>query len=255
MHSWAIFVEGLKHWRANWLKLAGIYLLIYIPLTIFNAFLLLKGAKPTLIQFLSSVINWVLGAFVMASLIVSVKERLNAAVSKVLDTMKTAVKYLWRYILATLLYGAINLGIVLIMVIIMIFLYTLFVKVQTITIALGITVIAIVACVAALVYCAIRFSLAGVVCIMENAGPLASIKASHALIKKRVPKVIGVYCLVMLFYIVCFIPVFWFGPMSASKDVAVILLTVYQVLISAILVPVGACAMVILYKRLQEAVN
>jgi hypothetical protein len=191
----------------------------------------------------------------MASLIVSVKERLNAVMNKVLATMKAAVKYLWRYILATLAYGAINLGILLAMVIIMIFLSAFFVKAQSVTVTVLIAAVAIIACVAALVYCAIRFSLAGVVSIMENLGPVASLKMSYALIKKRVPPVIGVYCLVMLVYIVCFIPVLWFGPMFTSKDAALILLTVYQVVISAVLVPLSACAMVILYKRLQEAAN
>ena len=60
MHPWQIFVEGFKSWRVNWIKLAGIYLLIYVPLTILdiaNALWILKGARPGLIQFGTDIVH------------------------------------------------------------------------------------------------------------------------------------------------------------------------------------------------------
>lgn len=254
MHPWQIFVEGLKNWRKIWGKLSGIYLLIYIPLTIWDilsAFWIFKDARPGFMQIGGGVVRWVLEVLAVASLILAVKEQANMITSNVVGIIKTAVKYLWRYILTTLLYSLGIGGIALLIVIIMGMLVAN--EASGLTVTLLMITIAMIACVAAMVYCAVRFSLAGVVCIMENAGPIASLKTSYTFIKKHVSPVIGVYSLVLLFIIICYTPLFIFGSVIVPKSTTLILLTSYQVLVNAIIVPVGICVMVMLYKRLQEA--
>jgi hypothetical protein len=256
MHPWTIFVSGLKNWRVNWLKLAGVYLLIYIPLTIFDSFWMLRGAKPGLVQFAGSLIHWLLDAFVMVSLILSVKEQLSSVISKAMDTMKSALKYLWRYILTTLLYSVITVGIVLLTVIIISFVSAIFTKIPHITVAaILIATVLIIACVAAAVYAVIRFSLAGVVCIMEETGPVAALKISHNLIKKSVSPVVGVFCCIILLHALLLLPAFFLSLLSLPNGSGGISLAIYQVLAGAVAVPIWVSVMVVLYKRLKEVVN
>ena len=141
------------------------------------------------------------------------------------------------------------------LIIIMSILSVIFTRAPGMTFAFVIIAVAIIASVVALVYYAIRFALSGVICILESLKPVASLRTSYALIKKHVTPVIGVYALIIIFISLCFIPVFIFGPMIASKGMAVILLASYQALVGAILVPVVIWITVILYKKLKEAVN
>ncbi len=256
MHPWEIFVEGLKNWRVNWPKLAGIYLLIYIPLTLWDLLWSSKGAQPILAQLASGLMRWALDAFVMASLILSVKEQLNAIASKAMATMKAATKYLWRYMLTTLLYGIIAMGIILLAVMIMSFMFAAFIKMPNITIAAVLMpTIAIIACVVIMVYCVIRFSLFGVICIMEEVGPVRSLKASHSLIKNKVSPVVGVFFFILLLSALLFIPGYLLIQVIGPNGAGNILLVIYQVLVGAVAVPIWASVAVILYKKLKEAVN
>lgn len=256
MHPWAIFVQGLKNWRVNWLKLAGIYLLIYIPLTLLDLFWMSKGVKPVLVQLAGSIIHWVLDAFVMASLILSAKEQLNTIASKATDTMKAVVKYLWRYMLTTLLYGIIIMGIIFLVVMIMSFIFASFVKMPDINmVTLSAATMAIIACVVAMVYCVIRFSLAGIICIMEETGPVRSLKTSHSLIKKSILPVVGVFFFILLLSALLLLPGFLLVPAIVSKSLGEILLVIYQILVGAVTVPILVYAMVVLYKKLKEAIN
>lgn len=257
MHPWTIFVEGLKNWRANWRKLAGIYLLIYIPLTLIDLFLTPRGAKLVLVQLASGLIHWSLDAFVMASLILSVQEQLNTIVRKARDTMKIALKYLWRYMLTILLYGIIAMGIIMLAVMIMSFVYLSFVKMPNINITIiSLAAIAIIACLVAAVYSVIRFSLAGVICIIEEAGPIKSFKTSHSLINKSVAPVVGVFSLMLLFSALLFLPGFLYNLIIGPKvGAGAILLVLYQIFVGAVSAPIWASVMVILYKKLKEAVH
>ena len=255
MHPWAIFVEGLKNWRINWLKLAGIYLLIYIPLTVLDVLLTSKDGSPSLVQMASGIIHWALDAFVMASLILSAKEHLNATVSKVMDTLKASLKYLVRYMFTTLLYSVIAVGIVLLAAMVMSFLFTSLVKTPGITVGVLMAIIAMIACVAAVVYCVIRFSLSGIICIMEEVGPVESLKTSHSLIKKSVPSVLGVFFFMLLLTGLLFVPAILLNSVIVSNSAGSILSVIYQVLAGAVTFPVWVSVMVILYKRLKETVS
>ena len=257
MHPWAIFVEGLKNWRVNWRKLTGIYLLIYIPLTLLDLLWVSKGDKSDLVQLASSLIHWALDSFVMASLILSVQEQLNTIIRKATDTMKAAIKYLWRYMLTVLLYGIIVVGIIMLVVVIMSFMFAAFISMPSINIAiLLVAVIAIIACVVAVVYCVIRFSLAGVICVMEEVGPIRSFKTSHSLIKKSIKPVVEVFLLILLTSALLFFPGFRFSLSAGSKTaLGTILLVFYQVLVGAVTVPILASVTVVLYKKLKGTVN
>ncbi|MFA5286685.1 MAG: hypothetical protein WC394_00200 [Candidatus Omnitrophota bacterium] len=256
MHPWAIFVEGLKNWRVNWRKLAGIYLLVYIPFTLIDLFWISKGAKLALVQLASSLVRWALDAFVMASLILSVREQLNAIAHKAMDTMKTAIKYLWRYMLTVLLFSLITLGIILLAAIIMSFISAAFVRMPSINLAVLLAgAIVIIACVGAAVYCAFRFSLAGIICIMEEAGPVRSLKISHDLVKKSISPVVGVFCFILLPFSLLFIPALLFNLVIGLQGAGEILLIIYQVLASAVAVPMWVSVMLVLYKKLKEAVS
>lgn len=255
MHPWSIFLEGLKNWRLNWRKLAAIYLIIYVPLTIFDLFVATRSLKPSLSQVLGGVLHWALDAFVMASLILAVKDQLNAVVSKWSDTLKTATKHFWRYILTLLLYSSVNIVFVVLIAMLIGFLFNSFVQGTGITIAIILAIFSALACIFAVVYCIIRFSLSSTVCILDGTGPVASLKTSRGLIDKKVAGVVGVFCLIFLFSALLFIPVAIFNSIIGASAGNELLTTVYQVLASAVGAPVGVSVMVVLYKKLKEAVN
>ena len=158
-------------------------------------------------------------------------------------------------ILTILLYSIIIGASVLLIVIIMSVVTVIFTKTTGVTLVLLLAAVAIIACVVAMVYFAVRFSLAGVICIMEKLGPVAALKISHSLIKPCVPPVIGTYLIIFLLIVLCFIPVYALGPIISPKSMALILLTSYQVLAGAALVPIWITAQVGLYKKLKEVVS
>ncbi len=259
MHPWAIFVEGLKGWRVNWLKLAGIYLLVYIPLTILDIaseLWVLKGTWPGLIQYTGSLfIHWVFDAFVMVSLILSAQGQLNSMVTTARDTMKEAIKFLWRYMLTTLLYSIIVGGFLLLAVTIVSVLVAFSTRAPVAAPVLLLAAIVIIATVVAMVYCAIRLALAGVICIMEKIGPISSLKISHSLIKKKVSPVVGVFFFILLLSALLFMPGSLLDAFRDFSGLGKILLAAYQVFASSLMVPIWAFVVVILYKKLKEVVE
>jgi hypothetical protein len=173
--------------------------------------------------------------------------------------MRSAIPYLWRYLLTILLYGLIFISITILVVMSMSFIFATFVKAPQINLAIILAAaLAIVACVFALVYCAIRFSLAGVISIMEKAGPVTSLKTSHSLIKKNISPVVGVFMFILLISALLFFPGLLLNlliaPNTGVNGVSVLLI-IYQVLVGAITVPIWASVMVVLYKKLKEAIN
>jgi len=257
MHPWLTFVEGFKGWRANWRKLAGIYLLFYIPLTFMDLLWVSKNVKVDWIQITSGIIHWVCDAVVMVSLIVAVQEQLNTIKHKVVETIKAAFKYLWRYMLTALLYGLMVLSIIILAAVIMSVLFAAFMKMAAINMAiLTVAIIALIACIVALVYCVIRFSLAGLISVMEESGPIKSLKASRGLVQKNITPVVGVFFCVFLISALLFLPVMIFNSLIGAREgLATVVLVFYQVLIGTLTVPIWVSVAIVLYKKLKGVVS
>jgi hypothetical protein len=107
-----------------------------------------------------------------------------------------------------------------------------------------------------LVYFILRWSLATIVCVLENVQPIAALKRSLVLVADYVYPVIGVFCSILLMYFVCLLPIIIAGafldmadnPVQANR-----IGMIYSVLINIILVPFWAVVTILLYEKLKEA--
>jgi hypothetical protein len=90
---------------------------------------------------------------------------------------------------------------------------------------------------------------------MEEAGPVRTLKISHDLVKKSISPVVGVFCFILLPFSLLFIPALLFNLVIGLQGAGEILLIIYQVLASAVAVPMWVSVMLVLYKKLKEAVS
>jgi hypothetical protein len=90
---------------------------------------------------------------------------------------------------------------------------------------------------------------------MEEAGPLRALKTSHSLVKNHVTPVVGVFFFIFLISGLLFFPGFLINALFASRAGGnTLFLIFYQIVIGAMTVPIWISVMVVLYKRLKEAV-
>ncbi len=109
--------------------------------------------------------------------------------------------------------------------------------------------------VAALVYGAVRWSLSGVVCVLEQSWPLAALRGSNNLIKPHVSAMLKIYLLIIVTVIIYSLPVFIFkiifNAQAQNATLFVRLANVYDILIQSVFIPFVTLAMVLLYKKLK----
>ncbi|MDD5771016.1 MAG: hypothetical protein PHO81_02085 [Candidatus Omnitrophica bacterium] len=105
------------------------------------------------------------------------------------------------------------------------------------------------------VYFMIRWSLATVVCVLENTRPFNALKRSLVLIAEYVNPVVGTYFLFMLIYIACLVffavAGMFFGAGNYGEKPGWIS-AVFSLLLNVVLVPFWATLTVALYNKLKE---
>lgn len=124
--------------------------------------------------------------------------------------------------------------------------------------ALLICLVLAVAVFAPLIYFMLRWSLAATVCVLENVRPIAALKRSFSLVTDYVHPVVGSYCLIILAYIACLLPIIIAGAflgIGNDADQANQVGIVYSIFINIVLVPFWATITVVLYKKLKEALE
>jgi len=109
-----------------------------------------------------------------------------------------------------------------------------------------------------LVFFLLRWSLAATVCVLENIKPIAALKRSFSLVTDYVHPVVGTYCLTILMYVACLLPIIIVGAflgigndIEQSNRIGII----YSVFINIVLVPFWGTTTVVLYKKLKEALE
>jgi hypothetical protein len=104
-----------------------------------------------------------------------------------------------------------------------------------------------------LVYFLFRWALSMVVCVVESAGPVVSLKRSFFLVKDYIHPLVGTYCLFMLLYVTVlfvFIAAFvWLVKELTQYGWMPVLLGMS---INIILIPFWTVITVVLYKKLKE---
>jgi hypothetical protein len=173
--------------------------------------------------------------------------------AEVAAAYKSALKCIWRYLLTVVLYGLAIAAAVFLGIMSLSFAMGLLIKSTAISPALVIAILGVILCVAAAVYLGIRFSLAGLIAVLEKASPFAAIMASHRLISRHATAVVAEYTLVIFLLFLLFIPVTVFTPALLRFPAGAAVIEIYQLLISSIVVPLWSLVFVKLYHKLKEA--
>lgn len=249
-----IFKEAWGFYRKNLAKLSALYLIFYIPYLILSGLsLVLPGDQSNVLSLISALLGLWSGVALLSAAYKAVNVEKIAIGENIL---LGARRYLLSYTAIALLVVAFIIGLLFAGASIAIVSYALFGGRSIISaVATQFIPVAIVVCF--LVYFMIRWALAGTVCVLESAGPIASLKRSLSLIKDYVTPVVGEYMLFILAALVASIPyMVWmiiFGQYNDGMEAEIVAGAVNNIIINAILMPFFYVVMVVLYKKLKEA--
>lgn len=261
IHPIVIFKEAWGICWANIAKLGVIYLIFNLPITLVYLTPMvskLQNQKPTLsiffLFFLPVLLVSICGHI---ALLLGIKKAVDSedyTIGQSISQVKLFfLKYLGVILIITLfVMGIMILGGMSIAMILAVLLKVNKILALMICLALAITALAF------LVFFSLRWSLAATVCVLENISPIAALKRSLSLVTDYVHPVVGTYCLTMLMYIACLVPIIIVGTFlgigndaNQSNRVGII----YSMLINIALVPFWGTSTVILYKKLKEALE
>ncbi len=260
VHPIAIFKESWGICWKNLGKLSVIYLIFNLPLAVIYLTPMaskLHNQKPSL-----SMLLWIIPVLIISiwghvALLLGSKKAMDLEVYTIGQSIVQVKNFILKYlgtILSVLLFfmGVVILGGVSIAII-----SALLLKVNKI-LAISICLALIIAILVFSIYFMLRWSLASIVCVLENARPFAALKRSLALVTDYVHPVVGIFCLTMLTYIVCVLPFIIIGAflgVGNDTDQANKVGTIYSFVINIILVPLWTIITVVLYKKLKEALE
>ena len=261
IHPVVIFKEAWGTCWKNLRKLSVIYLIFNLPIAVVYLTPMaskFQDQKPNLSTFL-----W----FFLPILIVSTWGHIALLLGarKAVDLQDCAIgqsisqakvfflKYLGTILVATLFL----MGITILGVLSSIMILALLLKVNKI-LAILICLVPATVALACLIFFLLRWSLAATVCVLENARPVAALKRSFSLVTEYVHPVVGTYCLIILIYIVCLLPIIILGAffgIGNDTDQANRVGIIYSIFINIVLVPFWTTITVVLYKKLKEALE
>ncbi len=247
VHPWAVFVEGIKKWKSVWLKLAALYLLVHLPVESVQAFAIPKMMKVGIWGVLIGVLRWLIDSWVIASLLLCIKEILNGNSVKLARALKLPAVSFWRYILTLLLKGVILGSISLLGLFLFVGMIMNYTRMANVILGVSVFGVLVTACVAAAVFLGIRLSLSEIVALAENDSPASAIKISFDLIKRHVTGVLAELFLIIIMYIFLLIP-FFLLTMRSSQ----VLIMYQNIIVNSVIVPLTVCIIMILYNRLKE---
>lgn len=258
LHPVAIFKESWGLYLRNFRRLAGIYSIIYLPLSAVSLIQSFFPAAPG--------VNLFFLLWTPAGMAISIWGHLALLffVSKITaaegacgikEGLRGAGRYFWPYIGASTLQILFISGIAAIIGVLGFGIAALLWEANKIM-AILIPAVIITASVAVAVYFMIRWSIYGALSVIEGAGPVAALKGSYRLVKGYVNPVVGEYCLLILVSIVGSLPLMILGAIGGADNSAISRATIiYLAAINMALTPLVAAALVILYRKLKEAVE
>ncbi len=260
VHPIAIFKESWGICWKNLGKLSVIYLIFNLPLAVIYLTPMaskLHNQKPSF-----SMLIWILPVLIISiwghvALLLGSKKAIDLEVYTIGQSIVQVKNFILKYlgtILSVLLFfmGVVILGGVSTAIIL-----ALLLKVNKI-LAISICLALIIAILVFSIYFMLRWSLASIVCVLENARPFSALKRSFVLVTDYVHPVVGIFCLTILAYIVCILPFIIIGAflgVGNDTDQANKIGTIYSLVINIILVPLWTIITVVLYRKLKEALE
>ncbi|MFY9402953.1 MAG: hypothetical protein WAQ07_06080 [Candidatus Omnitrophota bacterium] len=247
--AWGIVLKSFK-------KLSAIFLIFYIPFLILALLsLAIAGDQSKILTLISMILSLLVSVpLIFATCKVAQGEGVSI-VEGILSGMK---KYLLRYIALNLLMALFLIGIIFAGFSVVVVLYSMVGR-GSILLAFTTLIIPAIIVTSIFVYFMIRWALAGVVCIAEGLGPIKSLKRSTVLIKNYVTPVVGEYTLIMVTLLLASIPYtawnYIFNRQYYSAEVSIVSAAVNNIIIHSIVTPFIIAVMVVMYKKLKEAIE
>ena len=259
-----IIGKGITLWRHEFLSFSAIYLVIGIPITLLSLPLLRLPQTTSAFPmglFLYIVI-FILGAWCNIAFITAALQAANGDRVQVLQNLKRAWYYFLRYVGVVMLTYLLFIAILLLMVLGIILLGVtaafLYAKLQgaalIISKMIGLSAIAalVVIGIYYLVYFSIRLSLDIYVCVLEDKGPVRSLKRSFFLVKNNVNPVIGVFFALFLGLGILYLPSIPFYFAAKDSQQLNIVIAILQFAAGLIATPIYNTALVSLYQQLNN---
>jgi hypothetical protein len=259
IHPIAIFKQAGNVWGKNLGKLSVIYLIFSLPV-IFISWLPMIRTLPEQKLSLAGVFWFlfliVIGSWRHIALLLGANQVVNAQDYTVGQSISRAETLLIKYLALMLSIILFSLGLIIIAGISVAATVALLAQVNKMLVLL-IGLVLIIACIAALVFFVLRWSLAALVCVFENVRPIPALNGSLALIKEHINPVVGIYGLMGLTGLICLSPVIMFGVFSVTSANAHASslqagVAIYVTLINIALEPFWITLTVVLYKKLKE---
>lgn len=262
-----VLKDGLRLWKNNFYSFSQLYLIIYTPILILNiGFLRISHGAPAPDEFWRvSLLVLIIMAWGMWGDIVVITAANQADAGEKIALWRHlggAIKYFLPYLGVMILVALLMLGITIVGLAggfglggLTVFLYgRLHGIAQTISLIMGIaaTIALAVSAVGYLVYFGFRLSLGYYACILEKIGPLAALKRSLALVKKRVNAVIGVFAAFFLAAVVFYLtPAVFLSLLIENPEQLNLAGAICQYALGLVFIPVIRTALLKLYQQLQ----
>ena len=258
IHPVAIIKQA---WSVGWKnigKLSVIYLIFSLPVTVISLSPIIRFLPDQKLSL--TAVLWFLFLIIISSwrhiaLLLGANQAVSAQDYSVGQSINQAQAFLIKYLALMLSIILFILGVIIVAGVSAAVVGAFLAQVNKMS-AVLIGFILIIAVIASLVFFLLRWSLAALVCVFENARPRVALNGSFSLVKEHINPVVGTYGLMGLICIACMTPVVLVGTLSGTgpnvNAPTQVGTTIYITLISIVLEPFWTIITVILYKKLKE---
>ena len=261
IHPIVIFKDGFLLWKKNFLSLSAIYLIVLLPHFVLTALFpkvfiqagtcaIRPNSADSLAKLIGNLVALLIGVWAFVALIGAIKRVAGGADCKVIESIKDAARRFAPCLGTMVLSGcvvavpflAVALGVP-----------GAFLLIRSGIIAELIIFLTGIACFASSIYFFIRFSVGGIISVVEDAGPIGALKRSYRLTKNYVTPAIGELGLLLLLGVVTWIPAVFLSAVFRSNKLAY--LWYYKHLIDIAFGPLYISILFMLYRYLKEVVE
>jgi len=251
-----VFGSGFRLWKSKFSDLSAIYLVFYAPMLLLNGLFWMltgpvkPGSRPTGLSLMMSLVGLFVGIWSAISFIIELGRKDQAGFWA--EDIKQAGRRFLPYAGATILYYLFSAGLFILSAVLAGFISGGFFGVGKIAVGSIALAVLIIPAVCVLVYFGIRWSLFGIVCVLENLSPVASLKRSYALVKNYVTPLVGVYFLFGLISVLAVLPMFLIGSLFKTQQAAYMFGTANHFLMSLFLLPLWFAIDISFYSKIKE---
>ena len=253
VHPILIFKEGWGFFRGHFKTLAAIYFLTYFISRLLMSSVGVFFPEATNARLLVSLLALPLSFWGFIALIFCANMILRGETQGVAFCLKQSLRHFFPYLGGSFIIGGFSFLVFFVGIMLPIYVFYIL-RLGNPVLGLSIFGFFVLISVGLFVYFILRWSLYGIVCVTEDAGPVGALKRSFILARRYINPLIILYGLFFLLGIPKLIPVLVLS--QAQKSVVpsnVLWVFLISSGIDLILAPLWACVAVVLYHKLKEA--